>query len=711
MNTTAEPGRYSVETPASDPGFYVVYCVMAPIYFTGLALNPLVLFLMLRQTRTKRTRMDRLLACVVGTTGSYALFQIVCQGLVLLVVNSPAYGSFAAAGSSILVAVITSANVMLAMERFLALKFPNLDTKESLIYYLFIVAVLSEIVVVLLWTYSTSNAVHDIQPASHVQYLVWMISMAVFFVVSVAASAFFYISTYIFISNRLHKASMEGQVASAHLEKLEKRVLLRCIVMSSSILICYLPRCIVQIFVNSETSYFSLATAIANIFAALDVIVTPGLMIYFLDYLRVDLAHIFLFRKIKIGESNSSSELNRNIAGEARGAEAVLYESNTQLESPTTDEGFYIIYGVIAPIYIIGLVFNAIALVVMFRTRDSTRLALHRTATIVIAITFLYAFFQIIGQGFVPLVYNSEAYGSFIGAGSSILVICLAASNVLLAIERLFAVKHPEISDSQARQYYGLLFFVVVVYSCVIVWVFVTSNTVDHIDPSTHVQYIVWVVTMASYLVFAVVFTVILYTWTYFAHVEKLALIRNYSPSLSPNDTQRIELSVLRRCIMVSTAILICYTPRLIVQIFVDSDVVYAARATSFANIFAALDVVITPALILFFPLNLRDELMDVICCGRRRGDLSELHVTRLRIDSMNRGLNSSSTRTMSTSFGSPVNSMQRNSGQRNTRTNGQTSSSMNRGVSDRFPLNSLNRVVNSPEIAVSPASEGEMSP
>ncbi|KAJ3010610.1 UNVERIFIED_CONTAM: hypothetical protein HDU68_002054 [Siphonaria sp. JEL0065] len=122
--------------------------------------------------------------------------------------------------------------------------------------------------------------------------------MTTVFVLGVSIASFFYASTYIHAAERLRKVT-----GISHAEALARKVLIRCILMSSGMLICYLPRMIVQLVFDSRTEYDSFATSIANVFASFDVVLTPGLILYF----RPDVRATVLGKK---GEESDSDEVD-----------------------------------------------------------------------------------------------------------------------------------------------------------------------------------------------------------------------------------------------------------------------------------------------------------------------------------------------------------------------------------------------------------------
>ncbi|KAI9330098.1 hypothetical protein BDR26DRAFT_871831 [Obelidium mucronatum] len=112
--------------------------------------------------------------------------------------------------------------------------------------------------------------------------------MSTVFILGVSTATFLYWSTYVYVAERLRHAT-----GVSHTEEIARKVLIRCILMSSGMLVCYLPRMIVQLTVNSQTYYDSFTTSIANVFASFDVVLTPALILYFRPDVRIKIVNAF----------------------------------------------------------------------------------------------------------------------------------------------------------------------------------------------------------------------------------------------------------------------------------------------------------------------------------------------------------------------------------------------------------------------------------
>ncbi|KAJ3232069.1 hypothetical protein HDU81_003316 [Chytriomyces hyalinus] len=278
-----------------------------------------------------------------------------------------------------------------------------------------------------------------------------------------------------------------------------------------------------------------------------------------------------------------------------------------------TDLGKVILWGAVFPTYSCGILLNGLILCVIVCNRRT--LLLHR-------IDFVYLFLLAVCMLFsvmftvrfvVSLACNfeiedNELFGRLVAAMTSISVFIIFTANVFLAAERYFTFR--DVSDRHSLKYFVFLSVHNIVMACIIIATFVMSPTSNRSWPDDALPRYIWfAVTGWSFLVG---FGLIIYL--YFSTYRMVSRQLRDTLSNHKMDELRIllERNVLKNSIIMSAAIIVCYLPNA-VWLGLSKTLTMSKEQSSLGldvtYELIALDVIITPFLVLYFVPPIREAL------------------------------------------------------------------------------------------------------
>ncbi|KAJ3085632.1 hypothetical protein HK100_008976 [Physocladia obscura] len=297
-----------IESPNTDSEFWAIYLLYTPTAIFGAMLSgPMLLTILTNRARLLKNTLDRIALLLLFVSFTWSLWTFLKVVLMLLVSNDRVNQANAAL-TYISVVWFLFSNVFLAMSRYFLFKqWTQNKTRTYFMSGLIIAVVLSA---GLIWVFSTAATTNSFVPFPAAQYktqtVVMFIIGAFTVVFSMSAITGLYVATYILISRNL-SVTMPSSSESQIRLRLQNRLLKSMILMSSGIVVCYLPITIALIrkgFLNGGSLSLFPAVIVTE-FVILDTVVTPAMLLYFFPKIRYTLAEKWKIFRILSGRSFS----------------------------------------------------------------------------------------------------------------------------------------------------------------------------------------------------------------------------------------------------------------------------------------------------------------------------------------------------------------------------------------------------------------------
>ncbi|KAJ3245081.1 hypothetical protein HDU78_009919 [Chytriomyces hyalinus] len=309
--------------------------------------------------------------------------------------------------------------------------------------------------------------------------------------------------------------------------------------------------------------------------------------------------------------NNNNSNSNSNI-GMGMGAGPTTW---------STEASKVILWGGVFPTYACGVFLNGLILFVILYNRRT--LLLHRIDFVYLFLLSVCMLFSVVFtvRFVVSIAYNFEVedndvFARVVAAITSVSIFFIFTANVFLAAERYFTFR--EVSDRQSLKYFVGLAVHNFLMAAAIVVTFILSPTTNRSWPDDPIPRIIWFTVIIWSFVLGFGLIVYLYFSTY------RLVSRQLKDTLSNHkmDELRIllERNVLKNSIIMSAAIIVCYMPNAlwlgISRLFTREQRMLGLNIT---YELVALDVIITPFLLLYFVPPIREALS-----GLSRGRMNE---------------------------------------------------------------------------------------
>ncbi|KAJ3258685.1 hypothetical protein HDU77_002170 [Chytriomyces hyalinus] len=291
------PGHdYAFDTPLGNA---LTMYMIQPTFLIGLALNTsLVATFIYARRKLLTIRLDRivfalLVVCIIWSGSNLRKYV---QRLIRPEDPGSGYTGFVNTFSLILVFGI---NLLLAVERFFV--FRNTDPRSSRPYFAIVIVIMLLQVIISLWMFISSSSDNGVVPDKPLQSLVWTITVTVSFTGQNLAITILYWRTYKSATQDLIKCAND-EVNTARL-LVRRKVLIYCMLMASMLILLYLPTVIWHVIkslsleVKTNNTVVVLVDRIVTEVLALDVLVTPGLVLYFNTDARRELLYVLRLRK------------------------------------------------------------------------------------------------------------------------------------------------------------------------------------------------------------------------------------------------------------------------------------------------------------------------------------------------------------------------------------------------------------------------------
>ncbi|KAJ3231225.1 hypothetical protein HDU81_003918 [Chytriomyces hyalinus] len=271
-----------------------------------------------------------------------------------------------------------------------------------------------------------------------------------------------------------------------------------------------------------------------------------------------------------------------------------------------TDPLFVSDYFICLPIYLFGILFNGIILTTMVKYQETLiKERIDRITSLLVGIYFAWSII-FAAKYTLWLFYASETFYRILAALTSQVMILVFGTNMMMAFERYCLVKSIE-PDREMRYLQVTIVFMGSLCG-IILAVFASSPSLDTVSPAYPMQTKVWLLTLSVAFMVFTGGTVYLYTTTYQYSSRFLKQMESKHVALVPLGTER---RVLCYCVVMSSTLLVLYTPELLMNV-VDafdaallSDIGHVVLG-HFAHAAVAVDVLVAPGLVLFFNQPIR---------------------------------------------------------------------------------------------------------
>ncbi|ORY40455.1 hypothetical protein BCR33DRAFT_719440 [Rhizoclosmatium globosum] len=265
------------------------YDVCLPIYAFGIIINgAIILAAAISWKRTIITRLDRLLIYLTIVFAVWCLLSTI-RPLVELSNSNLFPENIVQFYTSMFLMLIFGINLLISMERYFTIAETSPEENKTSIGAAIFTWLLLCISLVVDFFYAPRNVgprvlyswFTVVSPASMV---------AILFSIMTATCGI-YAATFFASTRKIRKSLANRWNGKFDVEliraKLERKILWSCLIMSASLVICYLPIFMVTLVaLNKSNGDMTAALLFSNLMVCLDVIVSPALVLYFMPNLR-----------------------------------------------------------------------------------------------------------------------------------------------------------------------------------------------------------------------------------------------------------------------------------------------------------------------------------------------------------------------------------------------------------------------------------------
>ncbi|KAJ3223684.1 hypothetical protein HDU81_009041 [Chytriomyces hyalinus] len=614
----------------ADPIFYPVFCLFVPTCIIAALFNASLVFVLVRsRDKLLAVKLDQIVAALICVCLFRSSVSSVRYLLLLFRDPTPSGNKLIGVHGSLGVCLMLSLHLILAVERHMVLC--QVEPRRSRMYYVTSLAVcflLSFAILVAVVNSESSNRV-TLDPIFHpLRNSAWLWLMIVTCTVIITGILLVYRKTYTKMT-----AQLRENLASHREERLrlflEQKVLKSCIIMSLTMICCYLPAAISLIVSNWLTMDSTVLVWIRSIsgeLILLDLIVSPVMIVFFQTNLRAEVSKLYRWGKarhpildvseLKPMALNTSPPMLNNGTSNSTSISPATPNATISYETPLGNA--FTTY-LILPTFLAGLLVNGFLVFTFIYSRR--KLLTTRLDRIVLTLLIVC----IIWSG-----SNSRKYlrriiwpdlpatqlGSFMNSVNLILVFGI---NLLLAVERFFVFRNTDHLSS--RPYFAIVIGTMLVQTVISGWLFLTSPSSNGVTPDEPFQRSVWIMTMTVSFIAQNFAIAILYWRTYICATQDL---------LKSGDDEMnkarllVRHKVLMYCILMASTLIILYLPTVLsylLWVLAPALLKNKAAVVLVDRIvieILALDVLATPGLVIYFNAEARMELMCILRLRRR---------------------------------------------------------------------------------------------
>ncbi|KAJ3140356.1 hypothetical protein HK100_010253 [Physocladia obscura] len=289
---------------------WVIYTLLC-IYAVGAVFNGWILMAILGDhRRLLQTRIDKITAALIVTIFVWALGRVLITALVLFNVVY-VFGNVIAGFSNIVVIGLFGLNLLLAIERFIQIK----DIHYSNIIYSTFAVVIGIFCVLIVAIFATTPSSDGFRPSTQPQKAIWFVITGFSYIVTIGCMLSLYIWTFSYCTKQFQRnpnlvAYFLGEHNADAVDKeelrmtrlkLERQILVKSVIISGSLIICYIPFFFYELagwVAGPNFDPNAIFYDISIIFLTFDVCVTPSVVLY----VRRDLSQAMLFWKNEAAE-------------------------------------------------------------------------------------------------------------------------------------------------------------------------------------------------------------------------------------------------------------------------------------------------------------------------------------------------------------------------------------------------------------------------
>ncbi|KAJ3394066.1 hypothetical protein HDU80_010601 [Chytriomyces hyalinus] len=278
---------YIPQSFKTDPLFVSDYFVCLPIYLFGILFNGIILGTMVKyQEALIKERIDRITSLLVGIYFAWSIIFAAKYILWLFYASETFYRISAALTSQVMILVFGT-NMMMAFERYCLVK--SIEPEREMRYLQITIVFMGSLCGIILAVFASSPSLDTVSPEYPLQAKVWLLTVAVAFMVFTSGTVYLYTTTYQY-SSRFLKQMESKHVALVPLGT-ERRVFCYCVVMSSTLLVLYTPELLLNVADAFDVALLSESVHLvwdhfAHAAVAVDVLVAPGLVLFFNQPIR-----------------------------------------------------------------------------------------------------------------------------------------------------------------------------------------------------------------------------------------------------------------------------------------------------------------------------------------------------------------------------------------------------------------------------------------
>ncbi|KAI9330086.1 hypothetical protein BDR26DRAFT_871803 [Obelidium mucronatum] len=229
------------------------------------------------------------------------------------------------------------------MERRVTIMYPNdaAAAQKTQRHYSVLGASLLLSTAGLTWIYTTSPSKNGLSPIYSLQKMIWVLLVASSMGPVILLTCWLYAATYSYAHKTLAKTSY------SQVQVLQRRVLISCIIMSSTLAVLYTPEVVFQItnlVVELDDYNFHFWSRMTVFIMSWDVLVTPGLVLYFRRDIRITLVEM-LKKMVEVNRSDGGSGSNPTVDSEISTikSDEITIEAINDFSKPRQQSGFHVI--------------------------------------------------------------------------------------------------------------------------------------------------------------------------------------------------------------------------------------------------------------------------------------------------------------------------------------------------------------------------------
>ncbi|KAJ3210824.1 hypothetical protein HDU82_007334 [Entophlyctis luteolus] len=271
----------------------------------GTILSAIVLYALLANNgRLIKSRLERAILMLDATSFLWSLLTSARLIVFLVAQDSPTPELLSQVeGAAVYISVgwLMCSNIVLALSRYFA--FSNKSESETAKYFIPFILYFTAVSAVIMWAYAVAppNVVPDLlvlYPPSRANtnaYKAWAGVVSWTGIASVLAIATIYALTYFRIQAQLRQIPMGGPGDSALRLHIERTVFWKCVVMAAATFLCYFPAAVALVILavlRPQTMPLAIDVAAIELYL-LDAVVTPVLVLYFMQPVRARVVQIF----------------------------------------------------------------------------------------------------------------------------------------------------------------------------------------------------------------------------------------------------------------------------------------------------------------------------------------------------------------------------------------------------------------------------------